>query len=204
MSRDESVTWGWRPSAGRCPARLNHLTPKEIAVVERTTERRVWELEQRRLIEETLLNYAHFVDRNDPGSLANEVFAEDGCFELGSRQAVVGREDLKLMFAKTLAVFSRTSHHISNIRIRFTSDETAESSAYVYAWHITADETGRRIDLWGRYHDRLRLTSGGWRIANRHLSVAGTDGWLNPPFELAERLANPTDTPNPKIVRRGG
>lgn len=165
------------------------------------TDRLVWELEQRRLIEETLMDYAFFVDRNDPDSLVTKVFCEDGCFELGSRHAVVGREDLRLMFARTLAAFSRTSHHLTNVRIRFTGEGTAEAQAYVYAWHVAADD-GHRIDLWGRYHDRLRLITQGWRIANRRLSVAGTNGWADPPFEVVERLPNPAQTRAPEISRR--
>ena len=161
----------------------------------------VWELEQRRLIAEVLTDYSDFVDRNDPAGLVAGVFCEDGCFELGSRHAVVGRADLALMFARTLAPFSRTSHHVSNIKVTFTGPQTAESTAYVYAWHITATE-GRRIDLWGRYFDQHRLTADGWRIANRRLTVAGSDGWIDPPFELAERLPSPTETPSPRITRR--
>ena len=169
------------------------------------TERLVWELEQRRLIAEVLLDYSHFVDRNDPQGLVAQVFCPDGCFELGSRHAVIGRAELALMFARTLALFSRTSHHVTNIKVIFTGAqtgaETAESTAYVYAWHLTVDG-GRRIDLWGRYHDRHRLSAEGWRIATRRLTVAGSDGWIDPPFELAERLPNPTETPPPKITRR--
>jgi ketosteroid isomerase-like protein len=165
-----------------------------------SAERLIWELEQRRLIEETLMAYSHFVDRNDPASLVREVFCEDGRFDLGSRRSVAGRNDLQLMFAKTLAQFSRTSHHLSNVQIRFLSDEEAESAAYVYAWHLAIDD-GRRIEVWGRYADRLRLTAEGWRVASRRLTVAGSDGWIDPPFELAERLANPDDTPSPRVTR---
>ena len=165
------------------------------------TGRLVWELEQRRLIAEVLMDYSHFVDRNDPEGLVAQVFCEDGCFELGSRHVVIGRADLALMFARTLAPFRRTSHHVSNIRVTFTGAETAESTAYVYAWHLTATE-GRRIDLWGRYHDQHRLTAEGWRIATRRLTVAGSDGWIDPPFELAERLPSPPETPPPKITKR--
>ncbi|MBW3095984.1 nuclear transport factor 2 family protein [Pseudohoeflea coraliihabitans] len=160
----------------------------------------LWELEQRRLISEVLIDYCHFVDRNDPEGLVSEVFCEDGRFELGSRHAVIGRPDLALMFARTLAAFSRTSHHVSNIKIDLTGPQTARSTAYVYAWHVTVNE-GRRIDLWGRYHDRHSLTDKGWRIASRRLTVAGSDGWIDPPFELAERLQSPAKTPSPKITR---
>ena len=164
-------------------------------------ERLVWELENRRLITETLLDYSLYVDRNDPAMLVEKVFCEDGCFELGARHAVIGRENLKLMFAKTLAPFSATSHHVSNVRIRFTGDDTAESTAYVYAWHLTV-AGAKRIDLWGRYHDRHRLTAQGWRIATRRLSAAGSDGWSDPPFEPVDRLPNPTHPPSPEITRR--
>ena len=164
-------------------------------------QRAVWELQQRVQITETLINYCVHVDRNDPVALTELVFAEDGCFELGARYAVVGRENLQKMFAKTLAVFSATSHHLSNVRITFTGDTTAHTTAHVYAWHLTQPE-GRRVDLWGRYEDQLVLGAKGWRIASRRLSAAGSDGWDKPPFQGVERLANPIDPPAPVITTR--
>ena len=164
------------------------------------TEDLAWQLEQRRLIGEVLMDYSFFVDRNDPEGLVAAVFCEDGRFELGARHAVVGRAELSRMFAKTLAPFSRTSHHVSNIRVTLTGQETADSTAYVYAWHVM-EEDGRRIDLWGRYHDQHRMTPDGWRIAVRRLTVAGADGWIDPPFEFAERLPNPSNPPSPKITK---
>ena len=163
--------------------------------------RALWEVVQRQLITETLQDYCHYVDRNDPAGIVEHVFCTDGAFELGARHAVVGHEQLILMFAKTLAPFEMTSHHLSNVRIRFTGDASAESTAYVYAWHVAA-AGGKRIDLWGRYRDQLRLTDAGWRIASRRLTVAGSDGWDNPPFDLSERLPNPVNPPSPRITRR--
>jgi hypothetical protein len=104
------------------------------------------------------------------------------------------------MFARTLAPFSRTSHHLSNVQVRFLSETEAESTAYVYAWHLAVDD-GRRIEVWGRYADRLRLTARGWRIASRRLTVAGSDAWIDPPFELADRLPSPSQTPSPHVTR---
>ena len=164
----------------------------------------LWELEQRRLVTETLLDYCEYVDSNDVATLVSQVFTEDASFELGSRHAVVGRADLQRMFAKTLAGFSATSHHLSNVRIGFLStgpgDERAEATAYVYAWHQT--EAGRRVEVWGRYRDRLRLTGEGWRIEARRIAIAGFDGWEAAPFEVIERLPNPTDLPAPTVQRR--
>ena len=159
------------------------------------------ELQDQEAIRTLLAEYCRHVDRNDADALATRVFAEDGCFELGARHAVIGRENLRRMFARTLCVFSATSHHVSNIVIRMTGPDTAESTAYVYAWHRHVDND-RRIDLWGRYQDQHRRTGDGWRIQNRRLTVAGSDGWDNPPFEGVERLPNPTETLPPTITRR--
>lgn len=160
----------------------------------------MWELEQRRLITETLQEYCEQVDRNDPARLVELVFCEDASFELGARHAVVGHENLSRMFAKTLAGFSRTSHHLSNVKISFESDRSATSSAYVYAWHTTL--AGDRVEAWGRYHDRLRLTEAGWRIENRHISMAGHQGWGALEFEMIERLPSAATLPSPEVLRR--
>jgi SnoaL-like domain len=172
------------------------------AMGEHDERRTVWELEQRRLITETLLDYCEYVDRNDPATLVRKVFAPDGVFELGSNRAVVGREQLARMFAKTLCAFTATSHHLSNVRIELDGDNRARSTAYVYAWHETLD--GRRVDIWGRYRDQLRLIDEGWRIDVRHLSMAGSDGWLEAPFQRLDRLPNPVDPPSPTVERRSG
>ena len=95
----------------------------------------MWELAQRPAIEETLLDYCELVDRNDVDTLVTTVFTEDASFELGSRHAITGRENLRAMFTKTLQTFQRTSHHLSNLRITFTGEGSAQTSAYVYAWH---------------------------------------------------------------------
>ncbi len=167
-------------------------------------QRMVWEQEQRRLITETLLDYCELVDRNDP-AVVERVFAADGAFELGSSRAVVGRDNLAKMFAKTLAAFSATSHHLSNVRIGFPEPTeqpatTAHATAFVYAWHRTVG--GERIEVWGRYADTLVRTEAGWRIQSRRATTAGAEGWANAPFEYIDRLPNPTDTPSPEVQRR--
>jgi ketosteroid isomerase-like protein len=160
----------------------------------------VWELEQRRRITEVLQDYCTLVDRNDPANLVRKVFAPDAAFELGSARYVTGHESLARMFAKTLAAFTATSHHLSNVRIAFDGDDHAHSGAYVYAWHRTV--AGERVEAWGRYTDRLVLLAEGWRISNRHISMAGADGWKDAPFEWIERLPSPTELPSPVIERR--
>ncbi|MFN0092570.1 MAG: nuclear transport factor 2 family protein [Acidimicrobiales bacterium] len=164
-------------------------------------ERTIWEAVQRPLAMEPLHDYCEYVDRNDPATLVQKVFTEDGAFELGSKRAVIGHESLRRMFAKTLAAFDRTSHHLSNVRIGFVGEGAATASSYVYAWHQEVG-SGRRVEVWGRYHDELRLTEQGWRIAVRRLALHGWDGWTDAPFELIERLPNPSETPSPTITTR--
>ena len=111
------------------PTRLANLLKGTGMETRHKGDRVVWELVQRQQITETLLDYCHFVDRNDPVSLVDRVFCIDGCFELGSRHAVMGRENLARMFAKPLAPFAATSHHLSKVRIRFVGDDVAEFTA---------------------------------------------------------------------------
>ncbi|MFN0028201.1 MAG: nuclear transport factor 2 family protein [Acidimicrobiales bacterium] len=178
--------------------------PRDQAAPE-SIGRLVWEHEQRREITETLLDYCELVDRNDPAGLVERVFAPDGAFELGSNRAVVGRDNLAKMFAKTLAAFSATSHHLSNVRVTFSGTagqnaDRAHATAFVYAWHRTVG--GERVEVWGRYADTLVRTEAGWRIESRRATTAGADGWANAPFEFIDRLPNPTDTPSPEVQRR--
>ena len=159
-----------------------------------------WQLEQRRLITENMLDYCEYVDGNEPVLLATNVFAPDGVFELGSTHSVRGRDNLAKMFSRALAAFSATSHHLSNVKISFDGPNRATSSAYVYAWHRTV--AGQRAEVWGRYHDQHILLQEGWRIAVRHLLAAGADGWDGPAFELIKRKPNPENPPSPGIERR--
>ena len=145
-------------------------------------EKRVlWELAQRPRIEEVLLDYCEAVDLNDVDRLVDEVFTPDARFELGSRHATEGSEALRDMFSRTLSQFEASSHHLSNVRITITGDDTAAASAYVYAWHSFKPDS-RRVDIWGRYHDQLRLVDGDWRLAVRRITAAGSE-WPGVPFE---------------------
>lgn len=160
----------------------------------------LWELEQRRLITETLQDYCTFVDQNDPEMIAMRVFAPGGEFELAANQAVSGREKLTRMFTKILGGFAATSHHLSNVRITLEGQDRAHATAYVYAWHRMTN--GDRVEAWGRYSDDWVLLEEGWRIQRRVITMAGTDGLEGTPFQPMPRLASPTDLPSPTVTRR--
>ena len=59
--------------------------------------------------------------------------------------------------------------------VTFESDDRASVLTSVYAWHRTPRDATPRI--WGCYHDVAVRTSGGWRLAERQLRVAGQEQW---------------------------
>jgi hypothetical protein len=71
--------------------------------------------------------------------------------------------------------FLATSHHNANVLVTFESDDRASVVTSVYAWHQAPRGATPRI--WGYYRDVAVRTSGGWRLAERQLRVAGSENW---------------------------
>jgi uncharacterized protein (TIGR02246 family) len=116
-------------------------------------------------IADLLHRYAYHFDRNEPALVA-ELFTDDAVIDYGpevepirGRAAIVGRIGPGLE-----RTFVATSHHVSNVLVRFAADDAAHAVAYVYAWHRYHDrpEDGH---LWGQYHVSARRTDAGWRMS---------------------------------------
>jgi ketosteroid isomerase-like protein len=150
-----------------------------------------WEFRNRLAIEAVLLDYCELVDGLDYQGIAN-LFTLDGEFDLGFGRVNRGRDGVfKQMSTRMPIEYTHTSHHLSNIRIRFEGRELAHASSYVFAWHRQASD-GRERKLFGRYYDDLVLTADGWKIQRRRLRAAGEDGYPKVagqpgPFELIPR-----------------
>jgi uncharacterized protein (TIGR02246 family) len=150
-----------------------------------------WEYRNRLAIEAVLLDYCETVDALDYQGIAN-LFTEDCEFDLGFGRVNRGREGVfKQMSTRMPIEYSHTSHHLSNIRVRFDGHERARATSYIFAWHRQAAD-GRERRLFGRYYDDLVNTADGWKIRRRRLMAAGEDGY--PPvagqpeaFELIPR-----------------
>ena len=69
--------------------------------------------------------------------------------------------------------WARTSHHLSNVKIRFEGPDRAFSTSYVLAWHERPDKTTATI--YGQYHDELSRETDGWRIRKRTMYMNGND-----------------------------
>ena len=120
-----------------------------------------------------MTEYARALDLNRPKEVA-ALFTEDGAADYGAGLGgrVQGREALEHFFAEGLRNVTATSHHVSNIQVRFEGPDTARATTYLYAWHRFPDDRPDG-ELWGQYHDRLERTASGWRIAERKLHTAG-------------------------------
>lgn len=117
--------------------------------------------------------YCTAVDQNDPDAIA-ELFTDDAelHFTAEARGTVTGVDAIQRRMTAILSGFTATSHHVSNIEIDVHSADEASGVSYLFAWHRFRDE---RPDgyLYGRYHDRFRRESAGWKIAERTLRITG-------------------------------
>lgn len=122
---------------------------------------------------EVLNAYAFHFDRNEPRKVG-ELFTAEALIDYGPEmEPIHGREALvEVVSAGLEEVFAATSHHISNVSVRFVEAGTAQAIAYLHAWHQYIDGSPDGY-LWGQYHTRLRLTQDGWRFTHLTLKIAG-------------------------------
>jgi len=141
----------------------------------------------RAAIADLVYEYARTIDLNLPSELA-ALFTEDCVVDYGAGLGgrIVGRAALERFVAGSLPNVEATSHHVSNVQVRFEGPDIegpdiATGIAYLYAWHRFADERPDAT-LWGQYHDRFVRKPTGWQISQRTLRVAGEEamgfgGW---------------------------
>jgi uncharacterized protein (TIGR02246 family) len=151
-----------------------------------------WESYSRFAIQDVLFEYCEKIDSLDAEGVA-ELFTDDCEFDFGNGRVISGRPAVaELMAGRLAADYTHTSHHVSNVRIRFEGRDRAQCWSYILTFHrMTADGSERRLH--GRYQDQLVLAPEGWRIKRRKLLMAGGVGYPNPPpFELIPRRGRPT------------
>ncbi len=132
-------------------------------------DKAIQELLDVRAIEQLMVRYTHCIDANDPEGAA-ACYTEDGT---GIYWGVFkGRKEITARLTKILALFSATSHHLSNIKIELDGDQ-ATAMSYVYAYHRDA-KTEEPIHYWGRWVDRLVRLDDGWFLAEREVAGVGS------------------------------
>ncbi len=117
--------------------------------------------------------YCFHFDRNEPDAVAG-LFTEDAVVDYGPETAdLIGVAAIRAAVSTGLTTtFAATSHHVSNIEIRFDADDVATSICYLYAWH-RYHSGAPDGELWGQYHHRFQRAAEGWRISGLVLKAAG-------------------------------
>ncbi len=112
--------------------------------------------------------YATALDARD-WDLLDLVFAPDVKAEFG--RTCAGCEAVKELVRGMLGGCGPTQHLLANHRVEVAGDEASCISS-VRAFHAGRGPVeGQTYELFGEYHDRLRRTGAGWRIASRRMVV---------------------------------
>lgn len=135
--------------------------------------RTLQELIDREAIAGLIRAYCFHFDRNEPDAVA-AVFTEDAVVDYGPEsRLLVGVSAIRTAVATGLAnTFAATSHHVSNMEIRFTSPDTASSVCYLYAWH-RYHSGAPDGELWAQYHHDFVRDPQGWKMSRLVLKAAG-------------------------------
>lgn len=135
-------------------------------------DRQIRSLADRVAIGELLSDYAFCVDANRMADLL-DLFTEDCDVAYGRGFGAQGKAELSRLMAGIPDFFAATSHHISNVVVRFTDDDHADVRAVVYAWHRYVEE--RPDAIWmGYYADQVLRTPAGWRIRTLRMQTTGS------------------------------
>jgi ketosteroid isomerase-like protein len=156
----------------------------------------------RQAIVDVLVSYCNALDSMDLDKLAS-LFTEDCLVAYGpdeklrSHGSAALRKSLERMWR-----WSRTSHHLSNVLVRFDDRDNAHATSYVLAWHERAD--GSTATVYGQYADRLVRQSGTWLIAERRMLMNGSDAGFTLQLNRLERRPPPPGWTAPDLDDVGG
>lgn len=150
-----------------------------------------------REITSLLIEYCRALDCMDLEAIS-KVFSDDCVVQFGPDERLNSHGPQGV--AKSLERmwrWARTSHHLSNVSIRFYGEDRASSISYVLAWHERSDKTTATI--YGQYHDDLRREKVGWRITKRVMYMNGSDSGFTVNIHPFKRKAAPADWIPPDI-----
>ena len=143
----------------------------------------------RQAITDVLIEYCCALDLMDLPALA-ALFTEDCVVEYGPGELLQSRGSADLQKSlERMWRWSRTSHHLSNVTIRFDGADAAVCRSYVHAWHERPD--GSTATIFGQYRDRLVRQAAGWRIAERRMLMNGCDAGFTVNINRLDRASPP-------------
>ena len=146
-----------------------------------------------------LIQYCYALDRMDL-PLLSALFTSDCTVDYGpderlqSNSAAALEKSLERMWR-----WSRTSHHLSNVQIKFENDG-AVANSYVHAWHERSD--GSTATILGQYQDRFVRVDSNWRIAERRMVMNGCDAGFTVNINRCKRNPPPVNWVAPDLDGR--
>jgi SnoaL-like domain len=141
-------------------------------------EKELMDLIDRRAIDDLLFRYATALDTRQ-WDLLDQVFSADAKIDYSTSGGIRGTpEDLKRWFREEAFMpFTSWQHHMSNMVVELDGD-VAIGRTTVYNPLAHTDGNGAPVVLhvgaW--YDDRFARTPVGWRITERSVGMAWTDG----------------------------
>ncbi|MFE4755015.1 nuclear transport factor 2 family protein [Streptomyces mirabilis] len=139
-----------------------------------TNEQLLW-LTDRTMISETITRYFNALDLRDWPTLRATLDDDldlDFSELFGEPRAVLD-SDAFIEFGRPLMGGFRATQHISPNHVITIDGDTAEATAYMYAWHAVKDATGtdHTYTLRGSYDISMRRTKDGWRMNGLRMHV---------------------------------
>jgi hypothetical protein len=105
----------------------------------------------------------------------DKVFTPDATANLGG-STHSNRASIKDRIQRALSPLDDSQHMVATHQISIDGD-AATSRCYLHAQHVRhAADGGPNYIIAGRYEDKLRRTSQGWRIEHRDLIMMWTEG----------------------------
>ena len=172
-----------------------------------TMDKELQELVDRRAIDDLLLRYSTALDTRQ-WDLLDQVFTADAQIDYATSGGIKGnREDLKRWFRDEAFVpFTSWQHHLTNMAVELDGDTaTGRTSVYNPLAFIGEDGASAVLHVGAWYDDRFARTPDGWRITERSLGMAWTDGPFPPTVPAASRhgVIGPQTGPRPDGTAHG-
>jgi hypothetical protein len=134
-------------------------------------------VEDRIGIDDLLTRYATAIDGRD-FELLDTVFASGAQLDYRSAGGVAGEyPEVRRWLAEVLTVFDVMQHHVLNRIVRIHEGEVRATSNFLNVNVLEMAGSPWIFKVGGRYHDRLVVDGGAWRITER---IEDTLWWENP------------------------
>ena len=141
-------------------------------------------LQDRVDIIEVLNTYSSSVDKFDKAGVRSAL-ADDIVGNYGNAEPVVGGDKLAdWIYDATAGAGCTWQHHLVNVYHVDIDGDTAKTLSYLTSYQVFEADPDGAVILVARYHDELRRTPDGWKIAKRTMEILwgerrAKDGFLD-------------------------